>query len=267
MCKNKYKGAVFFDFDGTLVDEREKLYTPTAETLKSLEKLRSNGYMVGLATGRAKCYVPETNINFDCYVTSNGAYAAVKDNIIADETIGAADLKALFEFFDENEMGYMTENNEHCYYCTRCYDQFEEMLKTFNIKINCFSPMPEQISAVKANKMMFTYKDEISLKKLREKFGNKFNITMHRHDPSGDLGKKGVSKAIGIQQVIREFNLDISDTYAFGDGENDYEMLKTVGHGIVMGHHSPLLDGIAEYITDTVINEGVTKGLENFGLI
>ncbi len=263
---NNYKGAVFFDFDGTLVDEREKLFVPTPETQKSVRRLHENGYMVGLATGRAKCYVPETYIDFDCYVTSNGAYAAVGDNIIADEVIETDELREIFKFFEDNNMGYMTESNEQCYYSTSCYEQFEEMIEKFNISTTCFSPMPE-IEKVKANKMMFTYYDEDSLERLRKNFGDKYYITMHRHDPSGDLGIKNVSKAEGIRQVIREFNLDISDTYAFGDGENDYEMLATVGHGIVMGHHSPKLDGIAEYITDTVINEGVTKGLKKFGLI
>ena len=28
----KYNGAVFFDFDGTLVDEKEHIYIPTDET-------------------------------------------------------------------------------------------------------------------------------------------------------------------------------------------------------------------------------------------
>lgn len=263
---NKYKGAVFFDFDGTLVDEREKLFIPTPETQKSIKLLRENGYMVGLATGRAKCYVPETNIDFDCYVTSNGAYVVVGDNIIVDKAIETNELKELFKFFEENKMGYMTESNDICYYSTSCYDQFEEMIEKFNISMACFRPMPE-IEKVKANKMMFTYYDDASLKSLRAKFGDKYYITMHRHDSSGDFGIKNVSKAEGISQVIQEFNLDISDTYAFGDGENDYEMLSAVGHSIVMGHHSPKLDGIAEYITDTVINEGVTKGLKKFGLI
>lgn len=262
----EYKGAVFFDFDGTLVDEREKLYIPTDATKNSIERLKQNGYMVGLATGRAKCYVPETGIGFDCYVTSNGAYAAVNDKIIADEVFGADELKTLFKFFAENNMGYMTENQEQCFYSTANYDQFEEMINKFNISMVCFSPMPAD-GNIKANKMMFTYDDDDTLERLRGEFSDKYYMTKHRHDPSGDLGIKGVTKAGGIQKVIDVFGLDIADTYAFGDGENDLEMLSSVGHGIAMGLHSEKLDGIAEYVTDTVINEGVTAGLKKFRLI
>lgn len=262
-----YIGAVLFDFDGTLVDEREKIFLPTETTKTSIKKLQNNGYMVGLATGRSKCYIPETGIDFDCYVTSNGAYAAVDDKIIVDQVINTVDIKELFEFFTKHNMGFMTENQEQCYYSTTCYTQFEEMIETFNISMNSFNPMPESVESVRANKLMFTYENEESLNKLREKFSGKFHITMHRHDPSGDLGIKGVSKAGGIQSVINEFNLNITDTYAFGDGENDYEMLSTVGHAVVMGHHSEKLNSIASFVTDTVINEGVTKALEKLKLI
>lgn len=35
---------------------------------------------------------------------------------------------------------------------------------------------------------------------------------------------------------MKHFKLDLNDTYAFGDGDNDYDMLKTVGYGIAMGN-------------------------------
>ena len=63
-----YKGAVFFDVDGTLVDERLEIFKPTSKTIESIQKLKENGYLVGIATGRARCYVPDMGIDFDCYV-------------------------------------------------------------------------------------------------------------------------------------------------------------------------------------------------------
>ena len=32
----EYKGIVFFDYDGTLTDEHEKIFTPTEKTKKSI---------------------------------------------------------------------------------------------------------------------------------------------------------------------------------------------------------------------------------------
>ncbi|MEG1441420.1 MAG: HAD hydrolase family protein, partial [Oscillospiraceae bacterium] len=56
-------------------------------------------------------------------------------------------------------------------------------------------------------------------------------------------------------------------TYAFGDGDNDYDMLKFVGTGIAMGNHTERLNDIVEMITDTVQNEGIYKGLKKLQLI
>ena len=46
------KGVVFFDVDGTLIDWTKKIYAPTKATKAAIEKLRDNGYLTILATGR-----------------------------------------------------------------------------------------------------------------------------------------------------------------------------------------------------------------------
>lgn len=262
----KYNGAVFFDFDGTLVDEKEKIYTPTKATLDSIKQLRKNNYMVGIATGRAECYIPDTTIDFDCYVTSNGAFASVDKKVVFNDLISTSELKSLFDFFEAHYMGYMTENNEKCYYSKTGQQQFIDMMELFNMEMDCFYPMPN-IEEVTANKLMFTYKNEPDIYKLQDKFGEDYTIARHRSNPSGDLVKSYISKATGIEHVIKEFGLDISDTFAFGDGENDFEMLGAVGHGITMGVHAKNLEQVAEHVTDTVLNEGVTKALKKYGLI
>ena len=45
------------------------------------------------------------------------------------------------------------------------------------------------------------------------------------------------------------------------------DMLKTVGYGIAMGKHTKQLENIASFVTETVLNEGITVGLKNYGLI
>ena len=49
------------------------------------------------------------------------------------------------------------------------------------------------------------------------------------------------SKATGIRKTIDYLGFSIQDTYAFGDGLNDMEMLKEVGTGVAMGNAHPLL--------------------------
>ena len=54
---------------------------------------------------------------------------------------------------------------------------------------------------------------------------------------------------------------------AFGDGENDMEMLRYVGIGVAMGNASDAVKAAADYVTDTVDDDGIEKALRHFGLI
>ena len=61
--------------------------------------------------------------------------------------------------------------------------------------------------------------------------------------------------------------IDREETMAFGDGENDMEMLRYVGIGVAMGNASDAVKAAADYVTDTVDDDGIEKALRHFGLI
>ena len=53
-----------------------------------------------------------------------------------------------------------------------------------------------------------------------------------------DITLKGVTKGDAITELIEKLGIDKKDTYAFGDADNDVEMMQAVGTGIAMGRHS-----------------------------
>ena len=68
-----------------------------------------------------------------------------------------------------------------------------------------------------------------------------------------------------VQDFIESIlDIKIENTYAFGDGKNDIEMLSTVGCGIAMGNASDEVKKYSNKITDTVQNDGVAKGIEQY---
>ena len=67
-----------------------------------------------------------------------------------------------------------------------------------------------------------------------------------------------------ILKAIEFLDIKIENTYAFGDGKNDIEMLSTVGCGIAMGNASDEVKKYSHKITDTVQNDGVAKGIEEY---
>lgn len=264
---DNYKGAVFFDFDGTLVDERIQMFYPSDKTIEASKLLKQNGYVVILATGRAKCYIPECGIDFSGYVASNGAYAELGGEIVHNNTIAPEKITDMLNYCKENGLGFLTENQERCYCFGENMDSFVKMIETFNLDSSCFMEMSDSAAAKDINKIMVTYNEPEQYDIFKKRFENDFLITRHRNTYSADVGKRGINKAEGVKAIIDRFGIPIENAYAFGDGENDVEMLGAVGTGIAMEIHSPALDGVAKYVTDSVKNEGIYNALKKFKLI
>ena len=102
--------------------------------------------------------------------------------------------------------------------------------------------------------------------KCKEEFGKYFEFILH-NEHVVEMVPKGFSKGTGILKVCEMLGIDINDTYAFGDSNNDISMLKTVGHAIVMGNGTEEAKKEADYITTTVMEDGIWNACRYFNLI
>jgi Cof subfamily protein (haloacid dehalogenase superfamily) len=86
-------------------------------------------------------------------------------------------------------------------------------------------------------------------------------------DYASDVLPKGSSKAVGVQKILEKLGIQKENSYAFGDGTNDFEMLAYVGTGIAMGNAVPELKDVADYVTTSCSENGILDGLINLGLL
>ena len=82
-----------------------------------------------------------------------------------------------------------------------------------------------------------------------------------------DVLPGGGGKILGIKAYLESVGVDVSETMAFGDGENDADMLRFAGIGVAMGNAVDVTKASADYVTDHIDNDGVAKALKHFGLI
>ena len=82
-----------------------------------------------------------------------------------------------------------------------------------------------------------------------------------------ELVRLGYSKETGIRTVIDYLGVPIDHTYALGDSTNDLPMLRCTAHSIAMGNAPSAVKQAAEYVTQTVENDGVAAALAYYGLI
>lgn len=85
-----------------------------------------------------------------------------------------------------------------------------------------------KITFVWPNKMVTPY-----VNSLRKVFGNELHATGSGFG-SVDILVQGINKATGLKALQKEYNIRAKEIVAFGDNDNDLEMLEYVGQGILM---------------------------------
>jgi hydroxymethylpyrimidine pyrophosphatase-like HAD family hydrolase len=83
----------------------------------------------------------------------------------------------------------------------------------------------------------------------------------------GEIGPLGIHKGSSAQKVALYHCIPLTNTIAFGDGDNDRPMFECVGTGIAMGNARNTLKKIASDITNTPEENGIYNGFKKHGLI
>lgn len=258
----------FFDIDGTLIDCNKGIYEISPVNTHTLDTLKEKGHDVFLATGRCKCFITEGvyRYPFSGYVTCNGGYVEYKNqpvfkaivpSIAIKETMKLADELDLDYYFEANDYIYVRNKNnpKHIAFATRWGMKEETVIDHFN---------PDDIETYIG---MIVVNDARDIPVMIERLSPYFDIQRHQSDVSFDLTLKGISKALGIQKLVEALHKNMKDTFAFGDGRNDVEMLETVGTGIAMKNAMEEALEAADEICDDVENDGITSWLKNKGII
>ena len=78
-----------------------------------------------------------------------------------------------------------------------------------------------------------------------------------------EIVKSGLHKAVGIQRVANYLNIPQSRIIAFGDEDNDLEMLEYANIGVAMGNGISAVKNIANVTTASNEDDGVALFLED----
>ena len=86
-------------------------------------------------------------------------------------------------------------------------------------------------------------------------------------DRALDIIPTAGGKGTGIAHVLEAYGIDKADAMAFGDGNNDLEMLEAVGTGVAMANASPELKALADAVCPSVAEDGIWQYCAAHGLI
>ncbi len=259
--------ALFFDIDGTLVSFQT--HTIPTSAVRAIAAAKAGGLKIFIATGR-----PEVLINslaplqelhlIDGYVTMNGAYCYVGQEVIYKNSIPSADVQAVINYCTQLDIPCIVVGEKDICVCNsnnQVKQIFNIYLKTTHIP----EKKPQEVLAGNAvyQLTMFITKEQES--EIRPSLPH---CEIERWHPAfADITAIGNNKQRGVDEICRHFGIKAEEAMAFGDGGNDISMLRHVGTGIAMGDASAEVKASADYVTDTVEEDGIANALKHFKLI
>lgn len=265
------KHLIALDLDGTLLTDRK---TISARTKQVLFKAKEEGHIVVISTGRphrssinyyhelgldtpmvnfngALIHHP-TNRNWDAlhnpmpirtaYKIIDACYDLKVNNILAevmDDVYIDSYNRKIIDFLDQT-------NDEHPF----TVGNLKHKLQTDPTSILVY-PEENQVDQLR------NHLDEFHAEVIEHrKWGAPWNVI--------EIIKKGMNKAVGLQKIAYYFDIPAERIIAFGDEDNDLEMIDYAGVGVAMGNAIDQLKSIAKHETATNEEDGVGVFLEQY---
>lgn len=254
---------MFFDIDGTLVSFKSHTVPPS--TVAAIRQAQAKGIKAFIATGRAVFQIPDLGgLQFDGYIAQNGVYCITdKNEVLLKSPVPKEDVEALLAYLDKEpcSCSFMTTDRIVINFVG---PEVKTVTKLVNVSA---PPVGDLREAAKED----IYQINIYMDRERERLLMR-DVLVHCelsrwHPMFADLNTKGFSKQTGIDKFLEHYRFRLDETMAFGDGGNDISMLRHVAIGVAMGNATADVKAQADYITDSVDDDGVGKALRHFGVI
>lgn len=253
--------AAFFDVDGTLFSHTMKKFPES--TLEALRLLRKKGIKIFLSTGRSYIeagHLPWEDIVFDGYVTLNGQVCTdEKGKILYGNPIEGADKEYMISVFQNHERPLLLVEENRLY-----INYIDEAVRI----AQKFVSIPDPEFGEYSGADIYQFIAYITREEEAEFMAKIPNCKCTRWYEGGvDIIPKDSGKILGISKMLEIYGLDREEIIAFGDGDNDAEMLEYAGIGVAMGNAVQITKEKADYVTDHIDQDGVWNGLKHFGVI
>ena len=259
--------VIFFDIDGTIVDDATQIIPDS--TVQAIRALRSNGHLSVVNTGRPFGHIdPRVRaMDFGAWICGCGMEVILNGEFLHRDYPSAQTCRWVAQKAREFGMLIQAEGETDLYYDdTMVYTGAPaleaERLRLRGVRIASFQESPD-FRFVK-----FVTHDAPGCR--RQEF---FNAMQPEFDGILRAGtmiefvKKGNSKAKGMQRLLKKLNIPTAQTFAIGDSTNDLPMFGMAGTTICLGDGMKELKQEADFVTDTVLNDGVFNALRHYALI
>jgi len=256
------QSIVFFDIDGTLLNQNKEL---PLSTKKAVFQLKEQGHEVAIATGRAPFMFEDIReeLEIDTFVSYNGQYVVLNGKVLATNPLNAASLVKLTEKALQNNHPVVFMDHEDMKANVPEHDFIKVAMGT--LKVNKFPSFDPLYNKGRELYQTLLFCPEGEEQQYLEQFED-FDF-IRWHPLSVDVLPKGGSKANGIKKIVEKLGFPAERQYAFGDGLNDMEMLSRIQNSVAMGNAEDQVKEVARFVTKSSDDNGIFHGLQMVGLL
>ena len=260
------KKIIFFDIDGTLIDE--KTDTIPESTKEALKKAKENGHFIFINTGRP---ISEINtrikeLQFDGYVCGCGTYIELHNKELMFKSLGTSLSKKIVSKLRKCNIDGILEGKKDIYYNENSLSEEVVRIKKFHMKEGFYSGTTWDDPYIDFDKLVIWITENSDFDSFHEEFKDVFDF-IKRDIDFYELAPIGFSKASGIKFLMDYLDIPLENTYAIGDSTNDLSMLEYVENSIAMGNSNPILFDLVSFVTKNVDDDGIYRALKHYEII
>ena len=257
------------DIDGTILGESGE-FTPGVKNC--IKTMQENGLKVVIVTGRmfaaAKQIAKRLNLTTPVVAYQGGMIkkSAESDEVLYDACIPVDDVKQIIRWARENNIHLNLYSND-ILYVEEDNPTIQQYASRQNLdyKIEPF----DDIELSHVNKLLaidYTDAEKVTgwINERRKAMPHLYIVKSTPH--FCEFSTPQATKACAIRVLKKYWNLKDDEVLTIGDQDNDIELLKAGGISVAMGNATEELKKYADYITDTVDNDGFVKAMEKFVL-
>lgn len=271
--------ALFFDVDGTLIDETTHKIPESAQ--EALRRTREKGNKVFINSGRTSGMLKRimSMVEVDGFLCGCGTELIYEGQSIyyhklteeLKKRVQAASEQFGILVYLEGREGWHAQPSEKLLAAHPILRTHYEYLAHFVELEHGIDPTPYD-SAYEISKFCIQADDGLSsghpsdMEGFRKAFEDDFTI-IDRGESFYECVPAGHGKGAAVDRILDYLHLTRAEAYGFGDSSNDEEMFQVVGHPVAMGQHDAILESYHPFITKRVEEDGIAYAMEQLGLV
>ena len=262
------------DMDGTLLDPRGQLDLPRLE--KILDKLDHRGVRFVIATGNEvhrMRQLLEHLVDRVVLVVANGARIFENDKLLQAQTWDDAMVDRALDHFKGRECQdqfVVTAMNGGFVKKGTVFTELDkfmtpEMIEQLYQRMNFVDEFDPNLfgGVLKMSMVVGEERLDSVLQEINDLFDGHVRAVSSGYGCI-DILQDGIHKAWGLVELLKRWNLKPEQIMAFGDSENDIEMLELAGISYAMENAEEAVKRIATKVAPANSQAGVYKVLENW---